>query len=629
MAASSASSETLFSMTAFNHMMHMKLSSSNYLVWREQMLLVLDFHTLSAHVAADATPPPALITVAGKSSPNPDAAAWFDKDQKAVLLIKSSLTEEAAAEVLGLKGARDIWTALEQAYSNASVERIHSLRDSLRLIKKGRGSSRGRGRGQQQRRPPHCQLCRTNGHYASACPELHSFASKAPSDESLVKAFHAQCHVTDDSPDWRADSGATDYMVPPTDSVHNSTPYKGNNCVVFGNGSSQHIDLSSLVVTSFLDEPSFVSTVEHHRSPSTTSMPSSDTNMLPPFNFFEAESNAPAQQHVSETTSPVHEPTMSTDPTPVSGPENSSPNTATSSGPASASVLDQSTSAHPMQTRSKADVIGTYSLEVRKLSLRMLELICEGLGLERGYFEGDLTMGQLLSINHYLPCPDPGLGLGLPKHADPNIITVLFQENIYGLQVFKDQQWLGVEPLPHTFAVNIGHQLYVINHGVSQDLMDNTMKVAKDFFNMPNEENVKLYSNDPTKSCRLSTASYHYDKEHFWRDNLTNVFKDGQWLGVEPLPHAFVVNIGYQLEIISNGKLRSVAHRAVTNSKEDRTSIVTSIDPCQDTIIEPAKSMIDTGIPLYRPFRNRDFRKFFTEKKGDTEALMAAYKFKP
>ena len=50
--------------------------------------------------------------------------------------------------------------------------------------------------------------------------------------------------------------------------------------------------------------------------------------------------------------------------------------------------------------------------------------------------------------------------------------------------------------------------------------MDDTMKVAKDFFNMPNEENEKLCSNDPSKSCRLSTASYHYDKIHFWRDNL-------------------------------------------------------------------------------------------------------------
>ena len=91
----------------------------------------------------------------------------------------------------------------------------------------------------------------------------------------------------------------------------------------------------------------------------------------------------------------------------------------------------------------------------------MLDLICEGLGLERGYFEGDLTKGQLLSINHYPPCPDPGLALGLPKHADPNIITVLLQENIYGLQVFKDRQWLGVEPLPHAFVVNIVHQLHV------------------------------------------------------------------------------------------------------------------------------------------------------------------------
>lgn len=67
----------------------------------------------------------------------------------------------------------------------------------------------------------------------------------------------------------------------------------------------------------------------------------------------------------------------------------------------------------------------------------------------------------------------------------------------------------------------------------------------------------------------------------------------------------------------------------MTNSKEDRTSIVTFTDPCEDAIIEPAKSMIDTGIPLYRSFRYRDFRKFFTEKKGDPEALMAAYKFKP
>lgn len=32
-------------------------------------------------------------------------------------------------------------------------------------------------------------------------------------------------------------------------------------------------------------------------------------------------------------------------------------------------------------------MVGKYSVEVGKLSLWLLELICDGLGLEEGYFE--------------------------------------------------------------------------------------------------------------------------------------------------------------------------------------------------------------------------------------------------
>ena len=62
----------------------------------------------------------------------------------------------------------------------------------------------------------------------------------------------------------------------------------------------------------------------------------------------------------------------------------------------------------------------------------------------------------------------------------------------------------------------------VVNHGVSEDLIDDTMKVAKDFYDLPDEEKAKVYSTDPNKTCRLFTSSYSYDKEqfHFWRDNL-------------------------------------------------------------------------------------------------------------
>ena len=109
---------------------------------------------------------------------------------------------------------------------------------------RGRGfSSRGnysRGtvaKGLGNRRPPHCQLCRTNGHYASSCPDLHTFATQTPAvDNDLAKAFHAQCHVNNDTPDWAGDTGATDHMAPNQECDHHTTPYKGNSQVIFGNG---------------------------------------------------------------------------------------------------------------------------------------------------------------------------------------------------------------------------------------------------------------------------------------------------------------------------------------------------------------------------------------------------------
>lgn len=100
-------------------------------------------------------------------------------------------------------------------------------------------SSRGGGRG-YGRRIPHCQLCRIDGHYASYCPNLASYATKAvSSDANLAHAFHAQCHVTDATPDWYvADSGASTYMKASPNNLSNASPYKGQENVI-GTGSGQ------------------------------------------------------------------------------------------------------------------------------------------------------------------------------------------------------------------------------------------------------------------------------------------------------------------------------------------------------------------------------------------------------
>ncbi|KAM7253703.1 hypothetical protein ACFE04_031385 [Oxalis oulophora] len=192
----------------------------------------------------------------------------------------------------------------------------------------------------------------------------------------------------------------------------------------------------------------------------------------------------------------------------------------------------------------------------------------------------------------------------------------------------------------------------VINHGVPENLMDNTMSTVEEFFALPSEEKIRESSKDPEKRCKFYHSSLNYTNEkiHFWRDALSHpcnpieehsrfwpekpsgyreivgeyavelqklssgimklmseglklkkeyfdggrisespiilnnqyppcpepsltfgiskhrdptlitillqgdvhglqVLKDGQWIAIDPIPHAFVVNIGYVLQV--------------------------------------------------------------------------------
>ncbi|PHT31236.1 hypothetical protein CQW23_27573 [Capsicum baccatum] len=110
------------------------------------------------------------------------------------------------------------------------------------------------------------------------------------------------------------------------------------------------------------------------------------------------------------------------------------------------------------------EVVSEYSRETRKLLYKILDMICKGLGLEKGYFEGEVSKTHLLSVNHHIPCPNPSLTLGMPVHSDPNLITLLQQCDVPGLQILKDGQWIGVHHVPHSLIVIPGIQLKVMSN---------------------------------------------------------------------------------------------------------------------------------------------------------------------
>ncbi|PRQ16826.1 putative hyoscyamine (6S)-dioxygenase [Rosa chinensis] len=104
------------------------------------------------------------------------------------------------------------------------------------------------------------------------------------------------------------------------------------------------------------------------------------------------------------------------------------------------------------------------------------------------------------------------------------------------------------------------------------------------------------------------------------------VFKDGERIGLEPTSNGLVVNIGYQLRIISNGKLKCDEHQVVTNSSTVWTTFGFFITPSPDCCIEPAAALINASNPrLYKGFRYEEFPANYFRKQGKTEVVLEPF----
>ncbi|XP_004955287.2 2'-deoxymugineic-acid 2'-dioxygenase [Setaria italica] len=122
----------------------------------------------------------------------------------------------------------------------------------------------------------------------------------------------------------------------------------------------------------------------------------------------------------------------------------------------------------PQNPASLRAALEAYTTAVRAVALRLLRLTAAGLGLDEGHFEGDLTAGAvIMNVNHYTPCPDPTVTLGLVPHCDPNVVTVLTDNGVRGLQTRRrgGGGWDDVVPLPGALVVNFGHQMEVVSNG--------------------------------------------------------------------------------------------------------------------------------------------------------------------
>ncbi|XP_059280257.1 1-aminocyclopropane-1-carboxylate oxidase 5 [Lycium ferocissimum] len=103
------------------------------------------------------------------------------------------------------------------------------------------------------------------------------------------------------------------------------------------------------------------------------------------------------------------------------------------------------------------------------------------------------------------------------------------------------------------------------------------------------------------------------------------ILKDGVWIDVQPIQNAIVINTGDQIEVLSNGKYKSVWHRVLAKENGNRRSIASFYNPSYKATIAPAPQLIvenhnkeDNKVELisnYPAFVFGDYMNVYTEQK--------------
>ncbi|KAI3513820.1 hypothetical protein L1887_12003 [Cichorium endivia] len=101
------------------------------------------------------------------------------------------------------------------------------------------------------------------------------------------------------------------------------------------------------------------------------------------------------------------------------------------------------------------------------------------------------------------------------------------------------------------------------------------------------------------------------------------VLKDGKWVGVPIVRDALTINIGDQLEVMSNGVFKSPMHRVMINSRDARMTVAMFCMPQTEKDIGPVNGLVSEERPRLYKNVTVDVRTFFTYLQKGTRGIDA------
>uniref|UniRef100_A0A0E0KLR6 Fe2OG dioxygenase domain-containing protein n=1 Tax=Oryza punctata TaxID=4537 RepID=A0A0E0KLR6_ORYPU len=126
----------------------------------------------------------------------------------------------------------------------------------------------------------------------------------------------------------------------------------------------------------------------------------------------------------------------------------------------------------PEHGRRLGDVYSRYCEEMSRLSLELMEVLGESLGVAGGdgeqhcYFRRFFERNDsIMRLNYYPACQRPLETLGTGPHCDPTSLTILHQDDVGGLEVWAEGRWRAVRPRAGALVVNVGDTFMALSNG--------------------------------------------------------------------------------------------------------------------------------------------------------------------
>ena len=127
------------SLPHIHHLITIKLTRENYLLWKAQIVPYLRGQHLYGFLDGS-RPAPSSNVAATPDLLNSDLQAWQTQDQMILSAIISSLSETVLAHVVNCRTSCDVWLCLEKMFTSQSRARQMQLHHQISTLKKGDSS---------------------------------------------------------------------------------------------------------------------------------------------------------------------------------------------------------------------------------------------------------------------------------------------------------------------------------------------------------------------------------------------------------------------------------------------------------------------------------------------------------